>query len=221
LVVPLEFVRHRRARRYILRLTPEGVARVTVPPHGSITEARSFVAKHAAWLQRQRARQLAAPAKPRTWAQGDIVWFRGEPEVLAILQDEQGHRAEFADQAVPISDTDADLRPAIELHLWRLAARELPPRVIAFAAEQGLTLRKVMVRNQRSRWGSCSRRGTVSLNWRLVQVPPWVSDYLIWHELMHLRVMNHSPQFWAAVAGVCPEHKVAESWLRQHKLHLL
>src|SRR5690606_26732753 len=77
----------------------------------------------------------------------------------------------------------ADLRPALERQLWKLARLELPPRTRELAAEHGLEVRAVSVRNQRSRWGSCSRSATISLNWRLVQMPAAVSDYIILHEL--------------------------------------
>jgi predicted metal-dependent hydrolase len=73
-----------------------------------------------------------------------------------------------------------------------------------------------MVRNQRSRWGSCSPRGTISLNWRLIQAPPNVRDYIILHELCHLRQMNHSDRFWREVASVCPDYQRAELWLKRN-----
>jgi len=72
------------------------------------------------------------------------------------------------------------------------------------------------VRSQKSRWGSCSRRGTISLNWRLIQTPDFVRDYIILHELAHLREMNHSPRFWRAVIEFCPGYRDAERWLRAH-----
>jgi predicted metal-dependent hydrolase len=79
-----------------------------------------------------------------------------------------------------------------------------------------LEVRAVSVRNQRSRWGSCSRSATVSLNWRLVQMPAAVSDYIILHELAHLRVMNHSAKYWRVVAQLCPDYRAAEAWLKAH-----
>ena len=72
------------------------------------------------------------------------------------------------------------------------------------------------VRSQRTRWGSCSAGGTVSLNWRLIQAPEAVRDYIIYHELMHLREMNHSSRFWDRVAGVCPGWREAERWLKRN-----
>ena len=107
-----------------------------------------------------------------------------------------------------------DLRPAVEHHLRELASRELPLRVLALAAEHGLTVQRVLVRNQKSRWGSCSRRGTISLNWRLIQTPAFVADYIILHELAHLRHMNHSLRFWEEVGRLCSDYRTAEQWLK-------
>ena len=115
-----------------------------------------------------------------------------------------------------VADAAGDLRPAIERHLRKLAAQELPARVFELAALHQLPVRRVMVRNQRSRWGSCSRRGTISLNWRLVQTPLFVRDYLVLHELAHLKEMNHSRRFWSEVARLCPDFREAERWLKQH-----
>jgi predicted metal-dependent hydrolase len=96
------------------------------------------------------------------------------------------------------------------------ARRELPPRLLALAAERGLTVSKISVRNQKWRWGSCSRRGHICLNWRLVAAPAWVRDYVMIHEIMHLRRMDHSRKFWNLVAEACPEYQEARRWLREH-----
>ena len=78
----------------------------------------------------------------------------------------------------------------------------------------GIEVHRISIRNQRSRWGSCSRRGSISLNWRLVLVPDFVREYVMLHELMHRRELNHSPRFWRLVAGVCPRLVEARRWLR-------
>jgi hypothetical protein len=116
-----------------------------------------------------------------------------------------------------LSDGVADLRPAIEKHLQQRAAAELPPRVRQFAALHGLVVQRVTIRNQKSRWGSCSRRGTISLNWRLIQTPASVRDYIILHELAHLRHMNHSNRFWLEVEKLCPDYRDSERWLKTHR----
>jgi hypothetical protein len=88
--------------------------------------------------------------------------------------------------------------------------------VLELAARHGLTVRRITVRNQKSRWGSCSRCGTISLNWRLIQTPAFVSDYICLHELVHLRQMNHSPGFWREMERVCPDYRTARHWLKEH-----
>jgi predicted metal-dependent hydrolase len=80
---------------------------------------------------------------------------------------------------------------------------------------------KIGVRSQRTRWGSCSTRGVIMLNWRLIQLPPWVRDYVLFHELAHLRQPNHSRRFWREVERLCPDWRTAERWLRAHGREVL
>jgi predicted metal-dependent hydrolase len=108
----------------------------------------------------------------------------------------------------------------VESALRRQAARELPQRLAELARLHGFTITAVSIRNQRTRWGSCSPTGRISLNWRLVQVPPEVCDYVLLHELTHLRHLNHSARFWRELARVCPGHAEARRWLRASKLLL-
>jgi predicted metal-dependent hydrolase len=220
--VPLRLVRHRRARRYVLRLGRDGAARVTVPRGGSVAEARHFVQRNLAWLEKQLLRQAAQPAGPRPWVAGSQILFRGELVRLEVTPQENLTSSgglvsiRFGSETLQLSQLAADLRPAIEQHLRRLAALELPARTLELAGTHGFAVRRVTIRNQRSRWGSCSARGTISLNWRLVQAPPSVRDYIVLHELAHLRHMNHSRRFWSEVERLCPAYPEAERWLKQH-----
>jgi predicted metal-dependent hydrolase len=98
----------------------------------------------------------------------------------------------------------------------RRAEAELPLRLLALAAAHGLHVTRISIRNQRTRWGSCGRNGHITLNWRLVLMPDWVSDYVLVHELMHLRRLDHSPAYWALVAAAYPRFREARAWLRQN-----
>jgi predicted metal-dependent hydrolase len=213
--VPLRVIRHPRARRYVLRLRPDGSARVTMPRGGSVLEARRFVDRNLAWLEEQLKRQPVHPPAAQEWRLGSEVLLRGELVRLEAMPGSDNGVC-FGSEELTVPDLATDLRPAVEGHLRRLAERELPLRVMEYAATQQHSVRRVSVRNQRSRWGSCSRRGTISLNWRLIQTPRFVRDYIILHELMHLREMNHSGRFWRLVEGVCPDYVEAERWLKQH-----
>jgi hypothetical protein len=214
--VPAVFVRHPRARRYVMRLRADGSVRVTIPRSGSATEARRFAERHSAWLERALHRLDTRTPVAKEWRVGTAIFFRGEQVTIEAGLESESRHIRLGTEVLPVADPAGDLRPVIERHLWRLAAQELPPRVLEFAARHQLAVRRVTVRNQRSRWGSCSRRGTISLNWRILQAPPAVRDYLILHELMHLREMNHSARFWREVERACPDYKQAERWLKHH-----
>lgn len=214
--IPLALIRNVRARRYLLRLRPDGSARVTVPRHGSITEGRRFAERNREWVAGQLEKLAAHPVKSKAWQLGTKILFRGELFKLEPAANGKPGTVQLGGEMVRVSDTGSDLRPGIVKHLWKLAAKEFRPRVLELAAAHQLTVRLVTVRNQRSRWGSCSRRGTISLNWRLIQTPSHVRDYIILHELMHLRQMNHSARFWREVESVCPDYETAERWLKQH-----
>ncbi len=211
--VPLLFVRHPRARRYKLRLNDDGTARVTIPRGGAVSAAKDFVSRNLGWLEKQLQRLAAQPKEPSGWTVGTEILFRGEP--VRLERDADGAIC-FGTEKIVVPDSVSDLRPVVQTHLWRMAARELPPRVMEFAAQHGFAGLRVSVRNQRSRWGSCSRRGTISLNWRLIQAPVSVRDYIILHELAHRRHMNHSRRFWEEVERLCPDYAQAESWLRRN-----
>lgn len=162
------FVRHRRARRYILRVLDDGTLRVTVPQRGSKRDAQAFAERHAAWVDERRRRVSARPPAP------------------------------YVDEAA----------------LKTRAARELPPQLLELARRHDIAVTRISIRNQRSRWGACSSRGSITLNWRLVLVPGFVREYVMLHELMHRREMNHSPRFWRQVRAVCPRADEARRWLR-------
>jgi predicted metal-dependent hydrolase len=161
------FVRHRWARRYILRVLSDGRVRVTLPRWGSKREAQAFVEQSGEWIARQKIRQASRPAVVRP--------------------------------------NEAELRAR--------AARELPPQLHTLADAHGITVTKVSIRNQRSRWGACSSSGSITLNWRLILVPDFVREYVMIHELMHRRELNHSRRFWKHVMAACPRHKEAREWL--------
>ncbi len=215
-LLPLVLIRHPRARRYLLRLTPEGAARVTIPRGGSALEARRFVERSKGWLEQALQRQAARPFRSQLWPVGTPILFRGDNVVIEIVAGVAGNAVRFGSEVVKVADGVTDFRPMIESHLQRLATHELPLRVQTYAVQHRVVVSRISVRNQKSRWGSCSRRGTISLNWRLIQTPKNVQDYIILHELMHLRQMNHSTRFWREVKSVCPNYEIAELWLRQN-----
>jgi predicted metal-dependent hydrolase len=208
----VEFVRTPRARRYILRIRPDGTLRVTVPRWGSKREAREFIARQRAWIEKERQRVLSEHA-PREWRDGSEIWLKGERVRVSVTQHEEGPAIEYGGRRI-VAPAGVAVRTAIEWDLRRLARRELEPRLRELAALHGLTPGRVSIRNQRSRWGSCAKDGAIALNFRLVQMPDAIRDYVLIHELMHIRQQNHSRAFWCLVQAACPDYREAERWLR-------
>lgn len=206
---PVDVARHARARRYVLRLTPDGRLRLTVPRGASIAAGLRFAERQQTWIAREWARHQQRVVE---WQDGTPVWYRGTRVPLSIT----GSTVTFADQHLRVDPERGRLRPAIEQHLRRLATTEFPARANALASERHLAAVRVRVGNQKSRWGSCSSRGSVALNWRLIQMPAEVCDYIILHELAHRVQPNHSARFWREVDALCPWWKSAERWLRTH-----
>jgi predicted metal-dependent hydrolase len=163
------FVRHRRARRYVLRVETDGRVRITIPRGGSQKEATAFGLRHLEWIRSEQARS----------------------------------------QRPPVSATE-------RAKLRERASIELRERLLELAARHGLSVSRVSIRDQRARWGSCGPDGHICLNWRLLLMPVSVRDYVLIHELMHLRRMDHSSRYWDLVAEACPDYRTARRWLREH-----
>jgi predicted metal-dependent hydrolase len=210
------FVRSYRARHYRLTLRRDGVGVVTVPGRGTEREAQRFAGQHREWLERARARQARKPRMAEVWTLGTHVLWRGEMTEIRAAGAGPRPTVCLAADVFRVPAHEGDLRPTLEAHLARRGKIELPARTWELAAETNVAVKHVTVRNQRSRWGSCSAAGTISLNWRLVQTPDPVRDYIIYHELMHLKEMNHSDRFWARVQEVCPGWRDAERWLKRN-----
>lgn len=211
---PVAITRHRRARRYVLRMTADGALRITVPRGASVAGGIAFARGQGAWIAREHARRIARTV---AWSNGGLVWFRGTRVPLSVGET----TVSFGPETITRPPGGGDVHAAFEDHVRGIATVELAARCADLARCHGLVIKRVSIRNQRSRWGSCSSRGGIALNWRLVQMPAQVSDYVILHELMHLRQPNHSRQFWREVASVCEGWRAAEKWLRTHGRELL
>jgi predicted metal-dependent hydrolase len=215
-VVAVDLRRHPRARNYTLRVA--GPARppvLTMPKRGSLAEARLFLDRHTSWLQRQIDRLPQA----RPIAAGALIPLRGAPHLIrhapgrrgAVAIDNNGHGP------VLIVAGEADhLRRRVVDFLKREARRDLEAAVLRHTAALGVRAKAIRLRDQVSRWGSCSTSGRLSFSWRLIMAPPFVLDYLAVHEVAHLRELNHSRRFWRLVAMLCPEAKTARAWLLAH-----
>lgn len=121
----------------------------------------------------------------------------------------------------PRSDLSAVQKNALEKRYKEAAREYIPKRVTYYQAITGGNYSRISIRNQKTRWGSCSAKGTLSFNWRLMLAPPSILDYVVVHELCHLTHMNHSPAFWQAVEKAFPDYRNARKWLKDHGSELV
>lgn len=210
----VHFRRNARARHYLLYMRSDQSVSLTIPRRGNRREGLDFCRSRTQWIERQLRKLEASVIPQKTWKPGTEILFRGEPVCLQLNTVTGTPFLEMGEERLQIKGDEENYRPLVQEWLHQIARRELPGRVAELAAHHGLQVKKITVRNQSSRWGSCSTSGQISLNWRLIQTPSDVRDYVILHELMHLREMNHSPRFWTLVENACPTYRDAEKWLK-------
>jgi len=208
--------RHRQARRYTLRIhAPSREVVLTMPPRGSVRQAREFAQKHGAWIA-ARLRRLpdAAP-----FAHDAMLPLRGIQHRIDHRPGARGAvwiEAQAAEWLLCVAGDRRHLPRRVRDYLKREAKRDLDAASRLAAQALGVKIERVSVRDQSSRWGSCSSSGVLSYSWRLILAPPFVLDYLAAHEVAHLIEMNHSRRFWRLVERVCPEMGRAKAWLDAH-----
>jgi predicted metal-dependent hydrolase len=215
-----------RAKRLSVRVFPDARVEVVVPPRVRPREVEQFIAAHREWIEARRATALRNRPEPQPFPPATIEFASTGEQWRLDLTGGAG-RARLAASAVGErvlratgNWSGAILRAALRGWLLRAARQRLAPRVAALAAAAGVAYSKVSIRRQRSRWGSCSARGTISLNCCLLFQRPEVVDYLIVHELMHVKHMNHSARFWQAVERQCADWRALDRELVQGWRHV-
>jgi predicted metal-dependent hydrolase len=206
--------RHRQARRYTLRINAaKREVILTMPPRGSLKEAYVFAQKHGGWI----AARLGRLPQAAPFTNGSIVPLRGVAHRIAHRPDTRGtvwtETAADDERLLCVAGRTPHIARRVSDFLRREARRELEIASLKFAAALGVAVRRVVVRDQSSRWGSCSTSGVLSFSWRLILAPGEVLDYLAAHEVAHLVEMNHSARFWRVVQQICPGHERAKAWL--------
>ena len=212
--------RHAQARRYTLRVNATSREVVlTMPPRGSVKQARQFAQKHGAWIA-ARLRRLpdAAP-----FAHGASLPLRGIEHRIDHRHGARGTvwvETRTSGCLICVAGEEPHLPRRVHDYLKREAKRDLETASRLAAQGLGVEIKRVSVRDQSSRWGSCSSTGVLSYSWRLILAPPFVLEYLAAHEVAHLIEMNHSRRFWRLVERICPHMGRAKAWLDAHGAEL-
>jgi hypothetical protein len=211
---PFEYTVRRsdRARRVRVRVDPrDGGVEVVLPRRAAAREAAAAVVELRGWIGRRQAE--VAVARARVAARDGTVPYLGTD---LLVRGEPGRTRVHRRGDVLLAPEGDAARAAIERWYRRQARTEIAPRMDAAATALGRSYTKLTIRDQRTRWGSCSSTGAMSFNWRLLMAPDAVLEYVVRHEACHLAVMDHSPRFWGLMGQLMPGYELPRRWLRDH-----
>jgi predicted metal-dependent hydrolase len=221
---PLTYLLNNSARAKRVRISVSDAGVTLVLPVGlSIRDGEAFLLKNSDWvLQQLERRQKQQAKKSRPPLPKDVLLLRGKPVRVEFVE-EPGRlaRARVEERSdhlyvhIPMGKKMV-VPQVLDRWLRELARTEIQETVARLSARMHVSPKTVAIRDQRTRWGSCSSSGTLSFNWRLIMVPPAVMEYVAVHELAHMTVPNHSADFWHLVAQYYPAYKEARSWLRKN-----
>ncbi|MDQ8204445.1 SprT family zinc-dependent metalloprotease [Pelagicoccus sp. SDUM812003] len=217
------FKRHARARRYLARIDSDGEIALTVPSGGNKRSALVFANMHRDWLREEQRKALSTREVTQRKAGlrfGDSIMWRGKLTPIVLEKDLGRPVLCLARERVYIADEAMDLTRPLKEYLKEKAKKELTRRVGELAERYAVKVAKVSIRDPKTRWGSCSNSRTISLSWRLLLTPLATRDYVIIHELMHLKRFDHSPAFWRLVEKACPNFRTHERWLDENQSEL-
>jgi predicted metal-dependent hydrolase len=214
--LPFDYtVRHSdRARRVRVRVDPrDGAVEVVLPRRAAAREAASAVVELRGWILRRRAEVARTQARVAARAPGTVPYLG---TTLTLAPQSGRSRVVRMGHVLLVPGEEAAARAALERWYRRQARIEITPRLDAAATAVARPYTRLTIRDQRTRWGSCSSAGAMSFNWRLLLAPEAVLEYVVRHEAAHLAVMDHSPRFWAVMARLMPGYEVPRRWLRDH-----
>jgi predicted metal-dependent hydrolase len=213
--LPLRIVENARAKRLTLRIDAGGQGlRVTVPPGMRMAEIERFLDRHRGWLE---ARLAKIPDRP-TLRPGVRIPIRGVPHLIVHEAARGTVEAAMGDDG-PLLIVRGDRRfltRRIADYLKREAKRDIEALVDKHTAMAGQRARSIRFKDTTSRWGSCSAEGNLSFSWRIMMAPPAVINYLVAHEVAHLKEMNHGPKFWKLCRELCPDTERCRAWLKRN-----
>ncbi|MDB0030867.1 M48 family metallopeptidase [Opitutales bacterium] len=205
-----------RARRINLRIRSREKAVLTLPRWTSYREGLSFLSNQKKWLEQKIKTFPVTQKLSEYFIEGGQIWINKSPIFLSWSVNNNRKKV-FSEVLEDALQLDLPTTDTIENYLFKflreLARENLKSRLFTLAAKAELNCENVRIGNQRSRWGSCSARSTISLNWRLILLPYEIADYVIFHELAHLKHLNHSLQFWEYLEYICPNSRVYDKEL--------
>jgi len=215
--IPVEKIVRSRRRTIALEVTPQATLVVRAPHRVPEVYIEAMIREKSAWIQKKLAEMRARPQAPvREYGEGEVFWFLGRPYPLSFTDD--GSREIVRSDRLCVPRTfQPDIRHAIRCWYVEEAKKEIHARCMYFSMMTGYAPASLRITDARTRWGSCTYKGGLNFSWRLVQAPLSIVDYVIVHELVHLRQHDHSKRFWEKVEALMPDYRERREWLRENE----
>jgi predicted metal-dependent hydrolase len=214
-IVPYTIVRSDRARLLRLRIGPEPEVKVVVPKGHRLGRIEDLLGPHQRWIFEQLDRLAWLAQQPRL-SSGDRLLFLGRECTLEIGTGPGSSSVSTVGNRIVVHTRDGRVGRQLLDWYYSQAAERLTASAQSWAAKMNVELGRIAIRDQRTRWGSCSSLGNLNFSWRLVMAPTRVAEYVVVHELAHLVVPNHGPDFWSLVEKYCPDRRKHQRWLREN-----
>ena len=215
----IDYHLERTQRRTIgLKISAQGLV-VHAPKRLSLTQLEHALKDKADWICKKLLAQRENAIAPVTWQDGEKLLLLGNEIALQVTENARNKAPDYQPGVLLIAlnhpqDQELVARKTIQWY-HKQALSDFSRRLALFAAKLGVITPQLFLSNAKSRWGSCNSKQEIRLNWRLIQAPPHIINYVICHELAHLKEMNHSRKFWAIVEKIYPEYLQAEKDLKQ------
>jgi len=225
--IPFLFRRSRKARNLRMQIDNQGKLTLIAPWYASDKSVKIFIDRHHGWIEKQwlkieKLKKLRPEFRYRT---GDTFYYFGEPVILNVSPSDKKRpsikiRANkmliMLYRGISRKEGVDSIKKVIEEFYKKKAEEVIRDRLDYFNQHYGFSFDRVTMRDQKSRWGSCSKLGNLNFNWRLIMAPIEIIDYVVVHELCHTKEMNHSSRYWTLVAQTLPEHKKTRKWLKEN-----
>ena len=214
-----------KARRVRLEVRQQTGLTVIVPRSYPIGQLAGFLKSKERWISRNLARfnQLELLSAPKELRNGDTIAYLGQDLELVKQENHHGESVVLDGNKLVLSPdlfNNGLLELALEQWYRSEAAKLITEKTTKLSSQMGIDYKRILIRGQKTRWGSCSRKKNLSFNWKLIMAPEPVVEYVVIHELLHLKEMNHSKRFWELVARYCPGWREHKKWLKQHESDL-
>ena len=215
----IPYLLERRTRRTVgMRITPEGLL-VRAPKRISQEQIERLLLTKINWIVSKLRFHQQNKIEPMQWQDGAKLWLLGNELTLCVKQDTKNRAVEcsagYLHVALPTPEDEEAIARKVLQWYRKQALADFGRRLELLAAKLGVNTPRLFLSNASTRWGSCNSKKEIRLNWKLIQAPPHIINYVTAHELAHLKEMNHSARFWAVVESIYPEYKKAEKELKQ------